>query len=119
VEKLIELGKGSAVVRDKKGRLLVRGREVDPELPFALLPVLALDADALPNDVLSALPIDEILKLALRQESGNYRPRLALQWIARTTASDDVRAVLAEFAHGRLGSQPTRHDARRLLKETE
>jgi hypothetical protein len=58
--------------------LLVRGREVDPELPFALLPVLALDADALPNDVLSALPIDEILKLALRWYGSRPRARSSL-----------------------------------------
>ena len=119
MEKLIELRNGSAVVRDKKGRLLVGPREVDPELPFALVPELELDADALPNDVLSALPTYEILKLALRQESGDYWPRLAVQWIAQTTVPDDVRAALAEFAHGRSGSQRPRHDARRLLKETE
>ena len=114
VEELIVLRSGTAVRRDEEGRLLVGSRQVDVESPFALLPVLELHARALPSDVMSALPINEVLAIALRQESGDYWPRLAVDWIARTTVSEEVRAALKEFAHGRLGSQRTRHDARRL-----
>lgn len=132
VRELFEFRHGAVVLRDTDGSLYVgqraRGRlrfglrnvrRVDPaQSTLWLFPLLESDPADVPPEVLAQLPTDRILIDAL--ESGGSWASLAVDWLSATGhISQVVRSALAAFAHGRLGTQSSRHAARSLLKATE
>jgi hypothetical protein len=92
-------------------------RRVDPEkLTVWLFPLLELEPTEVSPDVLSELPLTRILTDAL--EDGYWAP-IAVEWLRRTGVPEDVRPSLLAFAHCNIGTQASRHSARRVLKATE
>jgi hypothetical protein len=90
----------------------------DPSEPTGLLPVLEVGPTKVSDDALAALPIPQLLKLALSSDS-DYWSSLAVEWIGQTGIRGDIRDALVECAHGRRGTQKSRHAARRILRDSE
>lgn len=122
MEVIVQLPNGAIVSRATDGTIFVTGaqgaRQVDAASPVALLPLLELGPDAVGTSQLQALPISEVLSLALTWEStADYWPRLAVGWLAKTGVPAELEPTLTAFAHSDRGSQQTRHAARRLLRD--
>jgi len=124
MEVIVNLPNGAIVSRATDGTLLIAGtqgaRQIEATNPVALLPLLERRPEDLSAEATAALPISQMLSLALRWETtADHWPRLAVEWLSRTGVSAEVRASLDDFAHSDRGSQQTRHLARRLLRELE
>jgi hypothetical protein len=65
--------------------------------------------------ILAALPIDDVIALALRSKSGHWTER-ALMWLDSRSVRDDIREMLPDVAHSRAAGQRARQIANRLLK---
>ena len=123
MEVIISLPNGTVVSRAADGSVIVTGvqgaRTLDAAQPVALLPLLELGPDGVAADAAAALPIPQVLSLALTWQSrSDHWPQLAVEWLTKNGLVDDVRDALAAFAHSDRGSQQTRHAARRLLSST-
>jgi len=109
VEVVIVLPNGGVVSRAADGTLFVtasrRQRAVDPAEPVALLPLPELGPDAVAAETRSAPPLAQIVSLALTWGTkDDWWPRLAVEWLMKTGASEDVHEALTAFAHSDRGS---------------
>lgn len=70
----------------------------------------------LPAEVIqSLLPIDDVLKMAIRSRSNHWVERAVL-WMSERGVSADQLRLLEELATAEWANQRIRHGARRLLK---
>jgi hypothetical protein len=116
----VDLPGGTIASRNSDGSIVVTGtqgaREVDPDNPVGLLPLLELGPEVIPTNIQQALPIARVLTIALAWESSDHWPGLAVDWLAKTGNADELCDALAAFANSDRGSQKTRHAARRLVR---
>jgi hypothetical protein len=124
MEVIVNLPNGAIVSRATDGTLFITGtqgaRQIGATNPVALLPLLERGPDDLSAEATAALPISQVLSLALTWgTTADHWPRLAVEWLSRTGVPAEVRSSLEDFAHSDRGSRQTRHAARRLLRELE